>query len=79
VQQEIRQIPGVVGTVGWTGTHDPAARRLTVGGDVLVNTGDVTTVLVTGVGDELRNTMVFGVYFSSGNIQGAIPRPTGRL
>ncbi|HEX5201307.1 MAG TPA: hypothetical protein VFW27_15350, partial [Actinoplanes sp.] len=74
VQQEIREVPGVVATANFEGVHDPAARRLTVSGDVIVDTGEVTAVVVTGVTEQAHNAMVFGVYFSSGRIPGGIPR-----
>jgi hypothetical protein len=79
VQTEIREVPGVVGTANWSGVHDAAARRLTLTGDVLYRDSEVTSVVVTGAAGRDHNAMVFGVYFSSGNIRGAVPRPTGRL
>lgn len=76
VQSEIASIPGVTGTSNFTGTHDPAARRLTISGDVLAADGTVTSVVVVGVQDGRRNTMSFGLFFSSNAIPGGIPRIT---
>lgn len=80
IQAEIRAVPGVVATQNWTGTHDPAARRVTVSGDVIVADGTVTTVLVTAT-EGSHNGFVFGVFFpGSGRIRGGGPAPisTGR-
>lgn len=78
LQAEIREVPGVVATQNFQGTHDPAAHRLTVTGDVIVDDGGVTAVVVTAPTAGARNAMVFGVFFSSRSIQGAIPRPSTR-
>lgn len=75
VQQEIREIPGVTATANFVGTHDPAARRLTISGDVFYEEGGATALVVTGSTDPARNSMIFGVFFSR-NIQGAIPAPS---
>ena len=75
VQQELRDIPGVTATANFVGVHDPAARRLTISGDVFAADGAVTAVVVTGNTDPQRNSMIFGVFFSR-NIQGGIPAPS---
>jgi hypothetical protein len=76
LQDEIRAVPGVVATQNFVGTHDVAAHQLTVTGDVLVDGGTVTAIVVTGPTAGRRNAMVFGVFFSSNNIRGALPRPS---
>ncbi|HZI43959.1 MAG TPA: hypothetical protein VFD53_02000 [Ilumatobacter sp.] len=81
VQAEIRRVPGVVATQNWTGVHDPAARRVTLSGDVIVSDGTVTTVLVTGVEGAGHNGYIFGVFFNGSNriVGGGPARPsTGR-
>lgn len=76
VQSEIRSVPGVLGTANFVGTHDASARRLTITGDVLVDDGSVTAVVVSGSTEAGRNTMSFGVYFASGRIPGGPARPS---
>lgn len=76
LQQELRAIPGVTATRGWTGTHDHAARRLTVSGDVVVADGQVTALVVTAPTDVARNAFYFQLFFSRG--VGSIVRPAFR-
>lgn len=75
IQAEIRAIPGVLSTSNWDGEHDPAARRLTLHGDVLAEDGAVTSVVVQGDLTGARNSMAFGIWFSSGNIAGGLATP----
>jgi hypothetical protein len=75
VQSEIRAIPGVTATANFVGTHDAAARRLTISGDVFAADGAVTALVVTGTTDPARNSMIFGLFFSR-NVQGGIPSPS---
>lgn len=80
IQADIREIPGVVSTANFAGTHDPAARRLTITGDVFVDDGSVTAIVATTSTDGARNSLVFGVFFASGRVQGGPARPSiGRL
>lgn len=80
LQAEIRDVPGVLATANFAGTHDSAARRLTITGDVVVDGGTVTSVVATTLTSGARNTMVFGLFFGSGRIQGGPARPSiGRL
>jgi hypothetical protein len=76
LQDEIKAVPGVVATANFTGTHDVAAHQLTVTGDVIVDDGTVTAVVVTAPTAGRPNSMSFGVFFSSNNIRGGIPRPS---
>lgn len=78
IEDEIRQVPGVVRTQDFVATHDAGARRVTVTGNVIVDTGEVTAIVATAAGDVVRNSMSFGVQFSSNNIRGAAPRPSSR-
>lgn len=75
IQAEIRAVPGVVATRNFASAFDPATRRLTVTGDVIVAAQQVTSIVVIG-SSAAHNTMSFGVFFSSGSITGGIPRPT---
>lgn len=75
LQTEIREVPGVVTTRNFQGTHDPAARLLTVSGDVIVADGQVTSIVVYGKEAE-RNGFLFQIFFTRGS--GPIVRPTFR-
>jgi hypothetical protein len=77
IQQEIRQVSDVLGTSNFKGTHDAVARRLTVTGDVLVQ-GATVSLLVVGSADVARNSMVFSIFFASGNLAGHTAYPTVR-
>jgi hypothetical protein len=76
LQDEIRAVPGVIATQGFEGTHDVSAHQLTVTGTVVVGDGATTAIVVTAASVGRRNAMVFGVFFSSGNVRGALPRPS---
>lgn len=74
VQTEIREIPGVSATKNFDGVHDSAARRLTISGDVLVDVGSVTTIVISAPTDPARNTFLFQIFFTRGS--GPIVRPS---
>jgi hypothetical protein len=74
VQQEIRDIPGVSRTENFVGVHDPAARRVTVSGDVFAADGSVTSAIVTATSDAARNAWFFSIFFSRASGVGPIVR-----
>lgn len=76
IQAEIRDIPGVARTENWQGTHDPAARSLTVSGDVVAADGAVTSTVVIAPTDVARNSFVFQIFFTRGS--GPVLRPAFR-
>lgn len=76
LQAEIRSVPGVVSTKNFTGTHDPAGRRLTISGDVVAADGQVTSMVAAAPTDVARNTFLFQIFFARGS--GPILRPAFR-
>lgn len=74
LQREIREVPGVLTTKNWTGAHDAPARRLTLSGDVIVDDGSVTSLVVSAPTDAPRNTLGFSLLFYRSAGSGPIVR-----
>ncbi|NOT72467.1 MAG: hypothetical protein HOP09_14695 [Hyphomicrobium sp.] len=70
LQAEMRSVPGVVATGGWTASHDPLTGRVTCNGDVQFDDGTVTSVVALGTPGGNINSMPFGVFFSQQRIHG---------
>ena len=80
IQNEIRQIPDVVSTVNFTGTYEQSTRKVTITGDVIITNGSAVGVVLISADRPKRNTMSFGVFFSSGRIPGGFaPITSGRV